>query len=186
MLEKASAMILSIHGYTPRIDPTAFIASTAVIIGDVEIGPGSSVWYGCVLRADGNLLRIGARSNIQDGTVIHLNHQEDGGRGAQGYSTIIGDDVTIGHMALIHACTLEDGAFVGMKACVMDGAVVEGGGMVAAGALVTPNKRVRKGELWAGSPAKFLRHLTPKEMEDFAATAPYYADRGAKYRAEGL
>lgn len=179
-------MILSIDGFTPRIDPTAFIAPTAVIIGDVVIGPGASIWYGCVLRADGNLLRIGARTNIQDGTVIHLNHQDDGGRGEQGYSTLIGDDVTIGHMALIHACTLEDGAFVGMKACVMDGAVVEGGGMVAAGALVTPNKRVRKGELWGGSPAKLLRQLTPKEIEDFASTSPYYAERGARYRAQGL
>jgi carbonic anhydrase/acetyltransferase-like protein (isoleucine patch superfamily) len=180
------AMILSIDGFTPKIDPTAFIAPTAVIIGDVVIGPGSSVWYGCVLRADGNLLRVGARTNIQDGTVVHLNHQDDGGRGGRGYSTLIGDDVTIGHMALIHACTLEDGAFVGMKACVMDGAVVEGGGMVAAGALVTPNKRVRKGELWAGSPAKLLRQLTPREMEDFATTAPYYAERAAHYRAQWL
>jgi carbonic anhydrase/acetyltransferase-like protein (isoleucine patch superfamily) len=180
------AMILSIDGFTPKIDPTAFIAPTAVIIGDVVIGPGSSVWYGCVLRADGKLLRVGARTNIQDGTVVHLNHQDDGGRGGRGYSTLIGDDVTIGHMALIHACTLEDGAFVGMKACVMDGAVVEGGGMVAAGALVTPNKRVRKGELWAGSPAKLLRQLTPREMEDFATTAPYYAERAAHYRSQGL
>ena len=124
-------MILSIQGFTPQIDPTAFVAPTAAIIGDVVIGPGSSIWYGCVLRADGNLLRIGARTNIQDGTVIHLNHQDDGGRGKRGYSTLIGDDVTIGHMALIHACTLENGAFIGMKACVMDGAVVEGGGALS-------------------------------------------------------
>jgi carbonic anhydrase/acetyltransferase-like protein (isoleucine patch superfamily) len=184
--EKHAGMILSFDGFTPRIDPTAFIAPTAVIIGDVVIGPGANIWYGCILRGDGNQLRVGARTNIQDGTIVHLNSQEDHGRGAPGYRCLIGDDVTIGHMALIHACTLEDGAFVGMKACVMDGAVVEGGAMVAAGALVTPGKRVRRGELWAGSPAKLLRQLTPKEMEDFASTAPYYAELGAHYRAQGL
>jgi carbonic anhydrase/acetyltransferase-like protein (isoleucine patch superfamily) len=179
-------IILAYDNYRPRIDPTAFIAPNAVVLGDVEIGPGASIWYGCVLRADGNRLTIGARTNIQDGTVVHLNHQEDGGRGAHGYACTIGSDVTIGHMALIHACTLEDGAFVGMKACVMDGVVVEGGGMVAAGALVTPNKRVRKGELWAGSPAKLMRQLTPREMEEFGSTAAYYAEVAAHYRAQGL
>jgi len=181
-----TGILLPFAGYQPKLAPDAFIAETAVLLGDVVIGAGSSIWYGSVLRADGNLLRIGARTNIQDGTVIHVNHQEDGGRGAHGFSTIIGDDVTVGHMAMLHACTLEDGAFVGMKACVMDGAVVEGGGMVAAGALVTPGKRVKKGELWAGSPAKLMRPLRAEEIAYFPESARYYAEVAQRYLRSGL
>jgi carbonic anhydrase/acetyltransferase-like protein (isoleucine patch superfamily) len=177
-----SALILPFDGFQPRIAPGAFIAQTAVVIGDVEIGEDCGIWYGCVLRGDGNAIRIGARTNIQDGTVIHVNQEEDGGRGARGFACIIGADVTVGHQALIHACTLEDGSFVGMKACVMDGAVVETGGMVAAGALVTPGKRVRKGELWAGSPAKLMRPLTPAEIDGFRWTVEHYVERARAYR----
>ena len=177
-----AAQILTFGGFTPQIDPTAFIASTAVIIGDVVIGPGANIWYGCILRGDGNLLRVGAGTNIQDGTIVHLNTQDDHGRGAPGYRCLIGDNVTIGHMALIHACTLEDGAFVGMKACVMDGAVVEGGGMVAAGALVTPGKRVKSGELWAGSPAKLMRPLSDKERDYLRYAAEHYVELAEIYR----
>ena len=135
-----------------------------------------------MLRGDGNVIRIGARTNIQDGTVIHVNQEKDGGRGKSGLACNIGADVTVGHLALLHACTLEDGSFVGMKACVMDGAVVETGGMVAAGALVTPGKRVRKGELWAGSPAKLMRALTDAELKYFGYSAQHYAELAASYR----
>jgi carbonic anhydrase/acetyltransferase-like protein (isoleucine patch superfamily) len=172
-------LIKPFDGITPKIAPDAFIAETAVIIGDVEIGAGASVWYGCVLRGDSNRIRIGARTNIQDGTVIHVNHEREG---AVGTKTTIGSDVTVGHMALLHACTLEDGSFVGMKACVMDGVVVESGAMVAAGALVTPGKRVKKGELWAGSPAKLMRPLSEKEVAYFAYSARHYAELAASYR----
>ncbi len=168
--------------FRPRIAASAFVASTAAIIGDVEIGEGASVWYGCVLRADGNVLRIGARTNIQDGTVIHVNGQPDGGRGKDGYATNIGADITVGHMAVLHACTLEDGSFVGMKACVMDGVVVESQGMVAAGALVTPGKRIRSGELWAGSPAKLWRNLTPAEIDFFPVSVRIYCELAAGHR----
>lgn len=181
-----AGLLLPFAGYQPQIAPDAFIAQTAVLLGDVVVGAGASIWYGAVLRADGNLLRIGARSNIQDGTVIHVDHQEDGGRGAHGFSTIVGDDVTVGHMAMLHGCTLEDGAFVGMKACVMDGVIVEGGGMVAAGALVTPNKRVKKGELWGGSPAKLMRSLKPSEMEYLPESARYYAEVAQRYLRSAL
>jgi gamma-carbonic anhydrase len=150
----------------PRIDASAFIADGATVIGDVEIGPDSSIWYGCVVRGDVNEIRIGARSNIQDGTVIHCT--------TGGFGTYVGNDVTVGHLAMLHACRLEDGAFVGMKACLLDGVVVESGAVVAAGALVAPNKRVPAGELWAGSPAKFVRKLTDEERERFASTAPHY------------
>lgn len=180
-----SGLILPFHNFRPRIAATVFIAQTAVVVGEVEISEDCGIWYGCVLRGDGNAIRIGPRTNIQDGTVIHVNHEKDGGRGKSGFACSIGADVTVGHLALIHACTLEDGSFVGMKACVMDGAVVETGGMVAAGALVTPGKRVRKGELWAGSPAKLMRPLTPAEVEMFQWTVEHYVERARSYRTLG-
>lgn len=168
------------HGVSPAIHPSAFVAETAVVIGDVTIGEESSVWYGCVLRGDGNCIRIGQRTNIQDGTIIHVNHEREG---AAGTKTTIGSGITVGHMALLHACTLEDGCFIGMKACVMDGAVIEGGAMVAAGALVTPGKRVKRGELWAGSPAKLMRNLSEAELRYFAYSARHYCEMAASYRA---
>lgn len=170
-----SGPLYPFEGKVPRLHEGAWVAPTAAVIGDVEIGPGSSVWYGCVLRGDTNFIRIGARTNIQDGTIVHVNS------GAE--ATIIGDDVTIGHGCIIHACTLESGAFVGMGATVLDRAVIEGGGMLAAGALLTPGKRVRRGELWAGSPAKFLRPLSEEEIAAFARTAPHYAALAGRHRA---
>jgi carbonic anhydrase/acetyltransferase-like protein (isoleucine patch superfamily) len=152
-----SGVLRPFRGRHPRIAAEAWVAVDAVLIGDVELAPGANVWYGCVLRGDIAPIRVGANTNIQDGTVVHVS-----GKLPEG--TRIGANVTIGHMALIHACTLEDGSFVGMKACVMDGAVVESGGWVAAGAVVTPGKRVPRGQLWAGTPARYLRDLTPEEM----------------------
>jgi gamma-carbonic anhydrase len=152
-------LILPYAGKTPRIHPTAWIAPTAVIIGDVEIGPETGIWYGCVVRGDVNEIRIGARTNIQDGTVIHV--------AAEGQGTYIGDEITVGHMVLLHACTVESNAFVGMKSCVMDGAYVERHAMVAAGALLTPGKRVPSGELWGGSPARKIRDLTEAQLADW-------------------
>ena len=176
------ALIMPHHGIAPKIATGVFVADTAVLIGDVEIAEGASIWFGCVLRGDGNSIRIGPRTNIQDGTIIHVNSQPDGGRGAHSYACLIGSDVTVGHMALLHGCTLEDGAFVGMKACVMDGVVVEGQAMVAAGALITPGKRVKRGELWAGSPAKPMRQLNDGELELFKWTAEHYVGRAREYR----
>lgn len=160
-------LVVSFAGKTPVVAADAFVAPTATLIGDVVIGAGSSIWYGCVLRGDYNPIRIGARSNIQDGCVVHIDSRISG--------TTIGDDVTVGHMCLIHACTLESACFVGNKATVMDGAVVEAGAMVAAGALVTPNKRVPAGELWAGSPARKLRDLTAHERGTLTVIAKAYA-----------
>jgi gamma-carbonic anhydrase len=173
------ALIRPHHGVTPAVAASAFVAETAVVIGDVTIGEQASIWYGCVLRGDGNFIRVGARTNIQDGTIVHVNHEREG---AAGTRTIIGADVTIGHMALIHACTLEDGCFIGMQACVMDGVVVESGAMVAAGALVTPGKRVRRGELWGGSPAKLMRKLTESELKYFSYTVEHYIEMAESYR----
>ena len=173
-----TAEILPYKGIWPRIDPSAFVAPGASIVGDVEIGARSSVWFGCVLRADVNIIRIGADSNIQDGTVIHVT---GGGNG-----THIGDGVTVAHSALLHDCALEDGCFVGMQACVMDGAVVEGQGMVAAGALVTPGKRVRRGELWAGHPAKLLRKLSEAEVSEIDRIRDVYIRLSREYLEDGI
>ena len=175
-------LILAYRGKHPRIAADAYVAPGAVIIGDVVIGARANIWFGCVLRGDSNSILVGPETNIQDGTVIHVNHEREG---AVGTKTTIGDDITVGHMALLHACTLEDRCFIGMKACVMDGVVVETGAMVAAGALVTPGKRVKRGELWAGSPAKFMRALTEKEVAYFAYSSAHYAELAASYRQGG-
>ncbi len=169
-----TGLILPYRGQLPRIAADAFIAATAVLIGDVEIGPETSVWFGCILRGDLNSIRVGARTNIQDGTIVHV----DSAR----FSTTIGDDITIGHNAVIHACTLENGCFIGMSATVMDGAVVESGAMVAAGALIIPGKRVPAGELWAGCPARRLRDVTAAEAANFPKVIEEYARLAREYR----
>ncbi len=169
-----SGIILPYKNIVPRIDDSAFIAQNAVITGDVEIGPDSSVWFGCVMRGDVNEIRVGARTNIQDGTIVHCTRNK--------FGTYIGSDITIGHAAVLHACVLEDGCFVGMGAIVMDGARVESGAMVAAGALVPPGKVVKKGELWAGNPAKMMRPLSEEELAFFPVSARHYVELGKSYR----
>ena len=168
--------ILPYRGTLPRIAADVFLAHNAAVIGDVEIGPGSSVWFTATVRGDFAPVRIGARSNLQDGAVVHGNI---GGPG-----TRIGDGVTVGHAAILHECTLEDSCLIGMGSCVMDGAIVESGAMVAAGALVTPGKRVPSGELWGGSPARLMRPLTDTEVADIAQSADHYAELAARYRDE--
>jgi len=168
--------VYSLDGVTPRIHGTAFIAPTAAVIGDVEIGEGASIWFHCVLRGDTNLIRIGARSNIQDNSLLHVNPGE-------GMACLIGEDVTVGHMAIVHAATLHDRAFVAMGAIVLDGAVIEEGGMLGAGAVLTPGKRIGRGELWTGTPAKLSRVLSADEQARFAMTAPAYVQNGLRFRA---
>jgi carbonic anhydrase/acetyltransferase-like protein (isoleucine patch superfamily) len=163
------------RGVMPKVHPTAWIAPTAAIIGDVEIGEGANIWFHVVIRGDVNHVRIGARTNIQDGSILHVNRAT--------HPCIVGDDVTVGHMALVHACTVKNRGFVGMGAIVLDGAVIEEGGMLAAGAVLTPNKVIGPGELWAGSPASLMRPLGEKDAF-LARTAPHYAELGAEYRAE--
>ncbi len=167
--------VFSYKGILPKIDEGAFIAPNSSIIGDVTIGKGSGVWFNCVIRGDVEPITIGENTNIQDGTVIHCT------RG--GGKTVIGDDVTIGHKALLHACILQDGCFVGMGAILMDGVVVETGGMVAAGSLVTPNKRIKKGEIWAGNPAKFFRNMTQEEADYIMISANNYLKHVDEYKA---
>jgi len=167
-------MLLSFEGIVPRIDPAAWIAPGAIVIGDVWIGPGSSVWFGCILRGDSNHIRIGARSNIQDGTILHV--------AALNYPCLMGDDVTVGHGAIIHACTLMDRSFVGMGATVLDGAVIEPGGMLAAGSVLTPGKRLPSRELWAGAPARKLRDRGEAEIAEADHIAVHYTELAARYR----
>ncbi|WP_420818896.1 gamma carbonic anhydrase family protein [Oleisolibacter albus] len=165
-------LILPFGGKRPTIDPSAFLAN-AVIIGDVEIGAGSSLWFNVTVRGDVHEIRIGKGTNIQDGSVVHCTTGK--------FGTYIGDNVLVGHLALLHGCVIEDGAFIGMKACVMDGVVVEAGAMVAAGALVTPGKRVKAGELWGGSPARFIRPLTDEEKLNLTKAGPHYASLARQY-----
>nr|WP_310524283.1 gamma carbonic anhydrase family protein [Polymorphobacter sp.] len=160
---------MSIHPFgdlIPNIAETAFIAPGVRIIGDVTIGDESSIWYNVVLRGDVDRITIGDRTNIQDGSVVHVTTRK--------YATIIGDDVLIGHLAMIHGATLENHAFVGLGAIVMDNCVIESDAMLAAGALLAPGKRVPSRELWAGRPAKYLRMLTDEELaRNRAASAGY-------------
>lgn len=159
--------------HTPILGASVFVAPSADIIGDVTIGDETNIWFNTVIRGDVNYIRIGSRTNIQDGTIVHVTVKK--------FPTFIGSNVTIGHMAVIHGCTLEDDSFVGMRACIMDGAVVESGGMVAAGALLTPGKRVKSGELWAGAPARLMRPLTQEEKDYITFSAQHYCDLARDY-----
>src|SRR5215218_8635442 len=160
----------------PVVHPTAFVAPTATVIGDVDLGEGANIWYGCVLRGDTNIIRIGPRSNIQDGTIVHVN--------AGRQPAIVGSDVTVGHAAIVHACTLMDRAFVGMGATVLDGAVIEEGGVLAAGSVLPPGKRIGRLELWVGNPARLVRVLAEEERaEQFDRTAPHYVELAGRHRA---
>jgi|SRR5271165_4785895 len=168
-------MVYALEGVAPKIAPDAFIASNAVLIGNVEIGAGTGIWFGCVLRGDTNFIRIGARCNIQDGTIIHVSRGQ--------YPTIIGDDVSVGHAAIVHACTLHNRAFVGMGATVLDGAVIEEGGMLGACGVLTPGKTIGRYELWTGAPATLRRVMTEEERTSWDQTAIHYAELAHRYRA---
>lgn len=151
---------------TPKIHPTVFLAENAVVIGDVEIGEDSSVWYGAVIRGDVNWIRIGKRTNIQDNTVVHVTHQR--------YPTWIGDYVTVGHSVILHGCKIGNYVLVGMGAVVMDGVEVEDYVLIGAGALLTPNKKFPSGVLVAGVPARVVRDLREEEVEMIKNSAENY------------
>jgi carbonic anhydrase/acetyltransferase-like protein (isoleucine patch superfamily) len=156
----------------PSIHPSAFIAASCDIIGDVAIGAESSLWYGCVLRADINRITIGARSNLQDGCIVHLSDD---------FGVRIGNDVTIGHRALIHACSIDDGVLVGMGAIIMDGATVGAGSIIGAGALVLAGTQVPPGSLVVGSPAKVVRELDETERDEGRRLAEKYVAVSRRY-----
>ncbi len=173
--------LIEIHGRAPRIHDSAFIAPGCRLIGDVEVGPDVSIWYNCVLRADVNRMVIGARTNIQDGSVCHVDSPKPGA--PDGHPLIIGEDVLIGHLAMVHGCVLADRAFVGLGAIVMDGCAIDSEGMLAAGAMLTPGKRIGARELWGGRPAKPMRTLSDAEVAMNRLGVAHYVENGRAHRA---
>lgn len=168
-------------GTAPVIGERVYVDPAAIVIGDVVLGDDVSVWPTTVIRGDVHRIRIGARSNIQDGTVVHVTH--DGTYTPGGFPTHIGADVTIGHSAVIHACTIEDACLIGMHATVLDGAIVRKHGFVGAGALIAPGKIVGEGELWLGNPAQRARVLSDREIEMLYYSAQTYVKLKGRYLA---
>lgn len=165
--------LMTYQGMTPKLGRDVYVAPNAVVIGDVVLGDRSSIWFNCLIRGDGNYIRIGAESNIQDGTIIHISTNNG--------PTIIGARVTVGHGAIIHACTIEDDTMIGIGAIVLDKAVVERGAVVAAGAVVPPGKVVKAGQMWSGVPAKFQRPTKASEIEFIARNAAHYVELAQTY-----
>ena len=151
-------MIRSINGVHPKVHETAFVTEDSFVIGDVEIGEDASVWFGSIVRGDVNYIRIGARTNIQDGTVIHVSSKT--------HPTVIEHEVTVGHRVTLHGCYIETGCLIGIGAIVMDGVNVGANSLVAAGSLLTPGTQIPPGSMVMGSPAKVKRPLTPEELAD--------------------
>jgi len=172
--EGALMGIITYRGITPVVDPTVFVADGVHIIGDVVIGKDSSVWFNTVIRGDVNFIRIGERTNIQDNTVVHVTNKK--------YPTHIGSNVTVGHSAVIHACTIKDYSLIGMGAVVLDNATVGPYALVAAGAVVPMGMVVPEGVLVAGVPAKVIRPLTEEERKFLEQSAQNYVDYVATYR----
>ena len=164
----------------PKLGQRVYVDPAATVIGEVELADDVSIWPGCVVRGDVNHIRIGARSNIQDGSIIHVTHDGPFTRPG-GFPTIIGADVTVGHAAVLHACVIEDAVLIGMHATVLDGAVVRKHGLVGAGAVVTPGKVVGERELWLGNPARMVRVLGDREIEQLYYSAAHYVKLKDEY-----
>ncbi|HPO25664.1 MAG TPA: gamma carbonic anhydrase family protein [Arenimonas sp.] len=175
--------IRAFQGISPIIGEGTYVDEAATVIGDVVLGDDVSIWPGTVVRGDVNYIRIGSRTNLQDGTIIHVTHDGPYGKPG-GFATVIGEDVTIGHAAVIHACVIEDACLIGMGATILDGAIVRKNGFVGAGAVVPPGKTVESGELWLGNPAKCVRKLGEKEIEQLYYSAQHYVRLKDKYLAE--
>lgn len=158
-------MILEYKGIAPTIHESCFVANSAEVIGRVEIGENTSIWYNCVLRGDENKISIGRDTNIQDGTVIHI---------SKDYETLIGDYVTVGHKAIVHACKIGNNVLVGMGAIILDGAEIEDNVLIGAGSIVTPGKKIPSGSLVLGSPAKVIRQLSGEEIQQLKQSAADY------------
>ncbi|HNV83340.1 MAG TPA: gamma carbonic anhydrase family protein [Arenimonas sp.] len=175
--------IRAFQGISPIIGEGTYVDEAATVIGDVVLGDDVSIWPGTVVRGDVNYIRIGSRTNVQDGTIIHVTHDGPYGKPG-GFATVIGEDVTIGHAAVIHACVIEDACLIGMGATILDGAIIRKNGFVGAGAVVPPGKTVESGELWLGNPAKCVRKLGEKEIEQLYYSAQHYVRLKDKYLAE--
>lgn len=172
--------IRKFENFTPDIDDSAYVDDTALVLGDVVIGADSSIWPMTAVRGDVNSIRIGKRTNIQDGSILHVTH--DGEFAPGGFALTVGDDVTVGHGVILHACTVGNFALVGMGATVLDGAVVEDYAMIGAGSLVSPGKTIEGGYLWLGSPARKVRELTDKERKWLEYSAQHYVKLKNRHR----
>ena len=170
-------MIRSVRGKRPVVGAGVFLAETCAVIGDVEIGEASSIWYGTVVRGDVMPIRIGARTNLQDNTVIHVTSDR--------FGTTIGNDCTIGHATIIHACTVEDFCLIGMGATLLDGCVIGRGSFVGAGALVTPGTVIPPGSLVLGAPARIKRPVNDGEREQIEYGAKHYVELARDYIDNG-
>ena len=162
----------SFKGVLPTLGERVYVDPAATVIGAVQLGDDASIWPGAVLRGDVHFIRVGARSNVQDGSIVHVTH--DGPYSPGGLPTLIGADVTIGHAAVIHACTIEDCCLIGMHASVLDGAVIRKYGFVGAGSVIPPGKVVGERELWLGNPARFVRLLSDRQIEQLHYSAAHY------------
>lgn len=167
------AIVRSFEGKTPLIGDGVFLAETAVVVGDVEIGARSSIWYGAVLRGDVHYIRVGEETSIQDGSILHVT----GGK----HATRVGDRVTVGHAVTLHGCTVHDRCIIGMGSVVLDQAEIGEGCIVAAGSVVTPGTRIPPGSLAVGSPARVRRDLTPDELVSLDVSAEHYLALARKY-----
>ena len=176
-MDTESAHILPFRNIWPRFAPSAYVAPGASVIGDVEMAEQASLWFGGVIRGDVNYVRVGSRSNIQDGSVVHLECEQ---------GTYVGQYVTVGHKAILHACTIDDEVLVGMGAIVMDGARIGARSIIGAGALVTMGTEVPPGSLVLGSPAKIVKNLTEDEQKSLKKWADNYVDLSRRYREEGI
>ncbi|MFL2845124.1 MAG: gamma carbonic anhydrase family protein [Candidatus Puniceispirillaceae bacterium] len=174
MTSHSKPFIAPFLAHYPEIDASAYIAETAAIVGAVRISSNSSIWHQVTLRGDTNFITIGEGTNVQDNSCVHISSRD--------YPTIIGNYVNIGHCALVHACHLHDHAFVGMGSIVMDGAIIETDGMLAAGSLLTARKHISAGELWAGRPARKMRDLSADEIADNRHIAQHYIELGRAHR----
>lgn len=182
MPHDTTTSLRSFGGHTPSLGRRVLIDPSAVVLGDVELGDDVSVWPQAVIRGDMHRIRIGARTSVQDGSVLHITHA--GPYNPDGWPLLIGADVTIGHNATLHGCTIGDRVLVGMGATVMDGAVVENEVVIGACALVTPGKTLRSGYLYAGSPAREMRALNEKELDYFRYSAANYVRLKDQHLAE--
>ena len=171
------------RGVLPTLGERAYVDPASTVIGDVVLGDDVSIWPGTVVRGDVNFIRIGARTNVQDGSVIHVSHDGPHAK-LGGFATVVGEDVTIGHKAIIHACRIEDAVLIGMGAIVLDGAVVKKHAFVGAGALIAPGKVVGEGELWVGNPGRKMRMLSDAEIEALYYSAQHYVRLKDRYLAD--
>ncbi len=174
-MQRQFMAIYQLGDHIPRIASGAWVADSAQVIGRVALADGSSVWYGAVLRGDNEWITIGARSNVQDGSVLHTD---------MGSPLTLGDDVTVGHQVMLHGCTVGDGSLIGIQAIVLNGARIGRNCLVGAGAIVTEGKEFPDNSLIIGAPAKVIRELTPQQIERFRSGAAHYVDNAQRHRAD--